>query len=174
MNFSIKKTLPLWILIFTCLFLGGAEATEEDSYLSLLTDCRFLDQEDGIKVKMVFAEGTIGKCTTYKIKKPNPESMSVQIQNDQPEYLEYLGAFYQIVDVEVHATPSYEEEGITFQVIEHLEIHTPDKKIANQKHTNSTKYFIKTDKKLNYKTMPHLTVGKNSPEIKYIKFFTNR
>ena len=168
MNFSIKKTLPLWILFFTCFFLRGAEAAEEEPFL---TECEFWENEDCIKVKIVFPEGTIAKTTLYKINNTDPKGVSVRIKNDQ---LECLETFYQLVDIEVHAVPSHEEEGVRFEIIENLERIPTDKRFLKNKRTNSTKYFIKTDKQVNFRNnvMPKLTFSGNSPNIKYIRFFT--
>lgn len=168
MNFSIKNTLPLWVLFFTCFFLRGAEAAEEDPFL---TECKFWEKEDCIKVKIVFPEGTVAKSTLYKIKNPDPKGVSIRIKNDQ---LECLETFYQLVNIEVHAVPSHEEGGVTFQIIENLERIPTDKKILQDKLTNSTKYFVKTDKQVNFRNdvIPKFTFSGNSPYINYIRFFT--
>jgi hypothetical protein len=167
-NFSIKNTLALWILFFSCFFLRGAEAAEENA---CFTECIFWENEDCIKVKIVFPEGTIAKSTLYKINNPDPKGVSVRIKNDQ---LGCLETFYQLVDIEVHAVPSHEEEGVTFEIIENLEKIPTDKKILKDKLKNSTKYFVKTDKQVNFRNdiIPKLTFSGNSPDIKYLRFFT--
>jgi len=168
MNFSIKNTLPVWILLFSCFFLRSAEAVEETSYF---TECTFWEKEDCIKVKMPFREGTIPESTVYKINNPDPKGVSVRIKNDQ---LEYLETFYQIVDIEVHAVPSDEEMVVWFEIIENLERISTDENILTYKLTNSSRYFLETDKHVNFRqdVLPLLTFSKNSPDTKYLRIFT--
>ena len=167
MNFLIKNTLPLWILCFTCSFLHGAEAVEEDLYH---TQYQFYEFEDCIKVKVVLPAGIMAKSTLYKINNSDPKGVAVLIKNDQ---LECLETFYQLVDIEIYAVPSQEEGGVTFEVIENLERKPTDKKTLQDKLTNSSKYFVKTDKQVDFRddVTPKLTAIRNSPN-KYVRFFT--
>jgi len=168
MNFSIKNTLPLWILFFTCSFLHGAETVVEDPYP---IKYHFYEKEDFIKVKIVPPVGTMSESTLYKIYNPDPNGVAVRIKNDQ---LERLETFYQLIDIEVYAAPSQEEGGVTFEIREHLERKSTDRKILKDEITNTSKYSVKTDKQVDFRAdvLPKLTFNGKSPHIKYVKFFT--
>jgi hypothetical protein len=160
MNFSMKDTLPLWILFLTCSFLHGAE-----------TVYQFYEQEDCIKVKIVLPVGIMAKSTLYKINNPDSKGVAVQIKNDS---LECLETFYQLVDIEMYAVPSQEEGGVTFEITENLERTPTDRKTLQDKLTNSSKYFVKTDKQVDFRkdVTPKLTFNRDSPQIKYVRFYT--
>ena len=168
MNFSIKNTLLLGILFFTCSFIHGAETVVEDPYP---TEYQFSSKEDYIKVKITLPVRTMSESTLYKINNPDPKGVSVRINNDQ---LECSEIFYQLIDIEVHAVPSHEEEGVTFVVIKNLERIPTDGEILTDKRTRTTEYFVKTDKQVNFRNdvIPKLTFSRNSPNIKYLRFFT--
>lgn len=168
MKFSIKNTLALWSLFFSCSYVYGAEAVEEDPYP---TKYQFYEKEDCIKVKIVLPAEIKAKSTLYKINTPNSEDVAIQIKNNP---LECLENFYQLVDVEVHAISSQAEGGVTFEIIENLEIKPTDRTILKDTFTRSAKYFVKTDKQVDFRddVLPMLTVSKDSPNIKYLRFFT--
>ena len=168
MNFSIKNILPLLILFFTCSFLHGAETAEEDLYP---IKYQFYQNDDCIKVKITHPEGIKAKSTLYKIKNPSSKGVTVQIKNAQ---LKCLETFFQVVNIEVHAVQSREEGGVTFKIIENLERKPTNKELLTDKITNSTTYFVKTDKQVDIRNdiIPKLTGSGNSPHIQYVRFFT--
>ncbi len=155
------------ILFFTCSFLHGAE-TAEDLYP---IKYQFYENEDCIKVKITHPEGIKAKSTLYKINNPYSKGVTVQIKNDQ---LKCLEAFFQVVNIEVHAVQSREEGGVTFKIIENLERKPTNKEILTDKLTNSTTFFVKTDKQVDFRddVIPKITGSGNSPHIQYVRFFT--
>lgn len=171
MNFSIKNTLSLWILFFSCSFLHGAENVEEDLYVTTEnpqhSECEFYDKEDCIKVKIVLSVGRIANSELYKINNPDSKDSAFKIKNHQ---LECLKTFFQLADIEVYA--SQEEGGVTFKIIENLERKPTSGKTLKDTLELSQKYFIKTDKQVDFNVTPKLTVSRNSPQIKYLRFFT--
>jgi hypothetical protein len=167
-NFSIKNTLVLWLLYFTCSFLHGAETIGGDLYL---TKYQFYENADCIKVKIVLPVGKGAESTLYKINNPDSKRVAVHITNDS---LERLETFYQLVDIEVHAVSSQEEGGVTFEIVETLEKKPTDGTVLKDTLTTSSKYFVKTDKQVDFRDdiLPKLTVSRDSPHIKYVRFFT--
>ena len=167
MKFSIKNVLALCVLFFTCSFLHGDETIDTDLYLAKYT---FYENEGCIKVKIVFPVEVKAKTTLYQINNSDSQGVSVQIKND---LLKGLKSFYQLVDVEVHATPSPEKGGVMFEIIEILE-KKPAKKIRKDTITSTSKYFFQIDKQVEFRddVTPTLTVSKNSSNIKYLRFFT--
>lgn len=55
-----------------------------------------------------------------------------------------------------------------FEIIENLKRKPTDRKTLKDKITNSSKYFVKTDKQVNFRgaVLPELTITKKSPYIK--------
>jgi hypothetical protein len=169
MNFSIKNTVTLFILIFTCSFLHGAETAEEGH---LLANYCFYEKEDFIKINIALPVEIMSESTLHRINSPNSKGVAIKIKNDQ---LKYLENFYQLVDIEVYATPSPEEEGVTFEIKENLEKIPTSREILKDKITNSAKFFVKTDKHVDFRkdVLPKLTCFRDNFEhIKYVRFFT--
>ncbi|WP_420421995.1 hypothetical protein [Simkania sp.] len=167
MNLSIKNILPLWILCFAFSFLYGAETAEENPYPINYT---FYEQEDCIKVKITLPEDIKAKSTLYKINTPDPEVVAIQIKNNQMNSLEDV---YHLVDIEMHAFPSPEEGGATFQITEKIVKKPTNRKILKDEIIATSTYFVKTDKQvdLRHDVLPRLTGSRNSHQIKYVRFF---
>lgn len=160
MSFSIKNTLPLWILFFTCSFLRGTETVEEHVYPKYY----FYENKDCIKVKIVLPVDVEATSILSK-------GVAVQIKNDK---LKSLETFYQLADIKVHAIPSQEKEGVKFEIIETLERKPANKDVLEDRLTRCTEYFVKTNKQVDFKDdlPPKFTVSPDSPHIKYLRFFT--
>lgn len=168
MDFSIKKILPLWILFFTCSFLNGAETLKENLNLPKY---KFYPKEDCIKVKIVFPVGMMDESTLYRINNPYSKGVAVRIKNNQ---LKCLETFYQLVDIEVYAVPCQEERKVMFEIKENLERKPTVSKVLRDTMTNITEYIVTTDKEVDFRNdvLPHLTFIRDSPNIKYLKFYT--
>jgi len=166
MHFSIKNILTLWVLFFACSFLHAAEPTEAD-----LAKYQFYEKDDCIKVKISLPAGIMPISTLYKINSPDSNGVAVQIKSSKAESLK---DFYQLVSIEMYALPCPEEGGVIFEIIETLERKPTSKKIAQDKITSSSKYFVTTDNLVDFRNdiLPKLTVSPSSPYIKYVRFFT--
>jgi len=175
MTFSIKNTLPLWILFFTCSYLHGDETVEEDLYDNPAnpqhSKCFFYEKKDCIKIKIVLPEGIEAKDSTlYKINSPDSKGLSVKIKNNKMKCLE---TYFQLVDIKVHAVPSQEEGGVTFEIIETLEKKQQNsRKIIKEQIVNNCKYLFTTDKQVDFSVFPRLTFSAKFPNTKYLRFFT--
>jgi len=168
MNFLKKTTLLPLILFFIFFSLHRAEAANGNPYD---IKYQFIKKEDCIKVKIVLPVGVMPDSTLCRIKNPDSKGLAIKIKNDSLEYIETVN---QLVDIEIYAIPCPKEGGVTFEIIENLERKSTDRKYIEYKHTTTTKYFVKTDKQIDFKdnVLPKLTVSQNSPDIKYVRFFT--
>ncbi|MCH9630435.1 MAG: hypothetical protein S4CHLAM37_04350 [Chlamydiia bacterium] len=168
MIFSKKSTLPLWILCFACSFLIGSENLKE-YYTS--PKYHFYEKEDCIKVKIVLSEGVMAQSSLRRIDSPDIWGIAAQIRNDS---LKYLETYYQLVNVEINGVAFPEQGGVMFEIKENLEREPSSKRILRDKYTITSTCFIETDKQVDLRddVNPRLTVSKNSPYIKYVRFFT--
>lgn len=168
MNFSIKKILPLFALFFACSFLHADDKPEEAQNFGKYY---FFEKEDCVKVMIKLPEGSMDESTIIRLKSPDSKTMSVKIKNNS---MRKLMDFEQLVDIEIHAYASPEEEGMTFDVIEHLENKPSNGPVAKITRTQSTTYFVKLDKPVTsiVNVLPKLTIVRGIPNIKYVRFYT--
>ena len=168
MFLSIKKTLPLWVLVFTCFCLHGAETEKEDPYPIIY---ELYIMEDYIELELILPEGIKSPCTLCKINTPNSKGVKVRMKSVRPECLENS---FQLGHIEAHIVSSQTKGELKFEIIKTLEQYWDDSDTIKRRIVDKKVHHVALNKPIALRddVVPKLTRSKTSPNIKYIKFFT--